>query len=482
MTDSRAIKLHDGDQRGDHVVYLMSRDQRTQDNHALLNAQQKANELSLPLVVVFNLFGMTKNRAYEHAAFILAGLKEVKNNLNDHNVNFVLTAENTPHNLEATLKSFKPAALFFDFSPLKRPRYLAKKIAKNLEIETYVVDTHNIIPVWLASDKQEFAAHTFRRKIHKYLEQYLIEPEKLQKHQYTSALDTQGLTFSQAHTYIENLYPKRNVEIWYKPGENAAKNQLEDFIDQKLQNYSSSRNDIAVEGQSELSPYLHFGHISSLRVALEVLYATDTRPLLFEQAKMAQSGDTPSKVDGMNALFEEMIVRKELSDNFCFYAKSYRDFSSLPEWSRNTLDIHSSDKREFHYSLRQLEDAETHDQIWNTAQKELTTLGKMHGYMRMYWAKKILEWTKTPKEALDYTIILNDRYSIDGGDPNGYVGILWSIAGLHDRPWTERPVFGKVRYMNEAGLKRKFDTTAYINTLHKFKVKTKRTIQNDGSL
>ena len=197
-----------------------------------------------------------------------------------------------------------------------------------------------------------------------------------------------------------------------------------------------------------MSPYLHFGQISSLRIVLEARKALDKNSNL--QADY-------------DALFEELVVRKELSDNFCYYNQNYNSLSGAPEWAQKTLAKHSSDKREFVYTKEQFENAQTHDEAWNAAQRQLRATGKIHGYMRMYWAKKVLEWSKTPEEAHDTLLFLNDFYSIDGGDPNGYVGILWSIAGLHDRPWGERPVYGTIRSMVYSGLKRKFDVNQYIN-------------------
>jgi deoxyribodipyrimidine photo-lyase len=164
---------------------------------------------------------------------------------------------------------------------------------------------------------------------------------------------------------------------------------------------------------------------------------------------------------GVDALIEEMIVRKELADNYCYYNPHYDSLEAAPAWARDSLDKHRGDAREFLYSKEQLEEGSTHDPAWNAAQRQLRKTGKIHGYMRMYWAKKVLEWTESPEQAIVYLIYLNDHYSIDGGDPNGYAGILWSVAGVHDRPWQERSVFGVIRYMNYAGLKRKFDIQAY---------------------
>lgn len=444
----------------------MSRDQRVADNHALLAAQEKALELKVGLVVVFNFFTPNGVRAYEHAAFMLAGLKEVASSLESLSIPFVMTHADFSTPLEQALKEIQPSALYFDFSPLKGPRTLAKHLAKSIGTSTYVVDTHNIIPVWVASDKQEYAAHTFRRKVHKYLETYVTTAAKITQHPHPAKDLPESMTFDEAEQFIQT-YPKRGIELRFTPGEKAAKKQLDTFIDQRLEKYALQRNNIAQDYQTGLSPYLHFGQLSSLRVALDVLSHTNEIPLLFNEARMASPGTIPSAADGMNALFEEMIVRKELSDNFCLYAKSYTNFEAVPNWAAATLEKHRDDMREFSYSADELEQGKTHDEIWNAAQYELAKTGKLHGYLRMYWAKKILEWSATPEEALATTIYLNDAYSIDGGDPNGYVGALWSIAGLHDRPWTERPIFGMVRYMNAAGMRRKFDVDAYINRVTK---------------
>ena len=196
-------------------------------------------------------------------------------------------------------------------------------------------------------------------------------------------------------------------------------------------------------GQSDLSPYLHFGQIAPQRVAWEI-----------------QQSDAPR--EAKQAFLEELIVRRELSDNFCWYNPDYDKFSGFPEWARKTLDQHRLDQRDFLYSLEEFEPGRTHDALWNAAQLEMVSRGKMHGYMRMYWAKKILEWTNSPEEALEIAIYLNDRYELDGRDPNGYVGVAWSIGGVHDRAWAERPVFGKIRYMSLAGCKRKFKVDEYI--------------------
>ncbi|MCF8265767.1 MAG: deoxyribodipyrimidine photolyase, partial [Melioribacteraceae bacterium] len=230
---------------------------------------------------------------------------------------------------------------------------------------------------------------------------------------------------------------------WLIPGESTAKSILEKFINQKLESYNQHRNDPNLNALSNLSPYFHFGQISPQRVALAVSSVNN-----FPESK--------------DAFLEELIVRRELSDNFCYYNSKYDSFEGFHDWAKKTLNEHREDKREFIYRLEQFENAETHDGLWNAAQIEVIKKGKMHGFMRMYWAKKILEWTESPEQALEFALYLNDKYQLDGRDPNGYVGVAWSIGGVHDRAWTERPVFGKIRFMNYNGCKRKFDIKSYI--------------------
>jgi deoxyribodipyrimidine photo-lyase len=230
---------------------------------------------------------------------------------------------------------------------------------------------------------------------------------------------------------------------WIRAGEGAARRALSAFVKRKLPLYDEMRNDPSKDGQSHLSPYVHFGQLAAQRIALEVRKAA-----------------APSS--SKDSFLEELVVRRELSDNFCYYNPHYDTFQGFPDWAKTTLDLHRKDRREYLYSLEEFEHAKTHDDAWNAAQKEMVLRGKMHGYMRMYWGKKILEWTESPEDALKIAIYLNDTYELDGRDPNGYVGIAWSIGGVHDRAWKERAVFGKIRYMNYKGLKSKFDIGKYI--------------------
>ena len=446
--------------KGSCVVYVMSRDQRVDDNFALLLAQREALERRLPLVVLFVLRDRPGGRSREHFLFMLDGLEEVSRRLQELGIAWVLRQGSPSRTTLATLRELDAASVYLDFSPLRGARARAELLAREFEGSTHVVDAHNVIPAWEVSDKQEVAAHTMRSKVHKLLGRYLEAPPRIVHHPYSLADHPETLSFEQARDIVHGL-PACGIRIAHPPGEKAARRHLQEFIDEKLEHYALLRNDVGRDFQSDLSPWLHLGQISSLRVALQVIEAVGRPPLLLERAKLAEHSGQPSAYDGMNALLEEVIVRKELSDNFCLHNPHYKSLQGAPEWGRQTLEAHREDPREFTYSLQEWEEARTHDRAWNAAQTQLRRVGKIHGYMRMYWAKKMLEWSRSPEEAVEMCVYLNDKYSVDGGDPNGYAGILWSIGGLHDHPWKERPVFGKIRYMSAEGIRRKYDLDSY---------------------
>jgi len=337
----------------------------------------------------------------------------------------------------------KTGVLVTDFDPLRLKRAWKKAVLSKIPIPVYEVDAHNVIPCWVASPKQEFAAYTFRPKVKRQLAEFLDDFPSLRKHPFSGERRVKHTDWTAIRKSLEVDRAVWEVE-WIKPGEKAALQALHHFVEHKLSEYDRKRNDPSQDGQSHLSPYLHFGQISAQRVAIEI-----------KRAK--------SSVKDRAAFLEELIVRRELSDNYCFYNPHYDSFQGFPDWARKSLDEHREDKREHLYSLEQFETARAHDELWNAAQLEMVKTGKMHGYMRMYWAKKMLEWTKTPEEAQKIAIHLNDKYELDGRDPNGYVGIAWSIGGVHDRAWFPRPIFGKIRYMSFRGAQSKFDVKAYIS-------------------
>ena len=439
----RIKKLNSYDYSGGPVCYWMNREGRVEDNWALLFAQQKALEYEVPLIVVYNLDPGFLGGGYRQHAFKIKGLQEVENDLRMKGLPFFLVSEK--ETVVDLLKFFEEkdvGLVVTDFCPLRISREWSASIRKKLIIPMYGVDAHNIVPIWEASDKKEFAAHTLRTKINKKLGIFLTPiPTVLRHpHKYTGEIpkiDWNGLlTNPQINQMIQEV-------DWIEPGYRAARDLLKYFVQQKLDGYVLKRNDPNKDGLSCMSPYLHYGQIAPQRVALE-----------------AQRAHVPT--DDKEAFLEELIVRRELADNFCFYELQYDKFEGFHEWAQKTLNEHREDKREYLYDLEEFEKAQTHDDLWNAAQTEMVKRGKMHGFMRMYWAKKILEWTKSPEEALEVAIYLNDKYELDGRDPGGYTGVAWSIGGVHDRAWGERDVFGKIRFMNYAGCKRKFDVKAYV--------------------
>ena len=307
--------------------------------------------------------------------------------------------EKTPAEI---IKNLNPALIILDFNPILKRKYL-----KNADFKIYEVDGHNIIPARFVSYKQEYSAATMRRKIYYNISPFLTE--------------------------FDNLATEK-VEADYV---------LEDFIKNKLPYYAEYKNDISKNVLSGLSKYLNLGFISSQRVTLEVI---------------------KSDVDNINkeTFLEELIVRKELADNFCLYSKNFKDFSGVPSWAKISLENHKHDIRPYIYSTYELENAKTHDKLWNATQIQLIREGTIHGYLRMYWAKKILEWTPSPKEGLKMAIYLNDKYAYDSPSANGYTGILWAIAGLHDRAFIDYSITGKIRRMTYDSLKRKYDLGNYL--------------------
>jgi len=440
INEKRVRLLQNGNETNGPVVYWMSRDQRAHDNWALLFAQKLALEKKKSLAVVFNLVPDFLEATIRQYGFMLKGLQKVEKELSKHNIPFFLTTGKPEEEIPQLLKNINASILVSDFDPLKVKRIWKREVAKQISIPLYEVDAHNIVPCLYVSDKLEFAAYTLRPKIHKALIEFMDEFPKLKKMS-KNGISSDKTDWNKIQKSLKVNFEVKEVD-WIKPGETAALKSLENFLKYKFDKYNELRNDPIKDGQSNLSPYLHFGQISAQRIALETERLNGNK-------------------DSAKSFWEELIVRRELADNFCYFNKNYDSFDGFHEWAKTSLNEHRKDEREFVYTLKQFEEANTHEDLWNAAQMEMVTTGKMHGYMRMYWAKKILEWTKSPEDALRIAIYLNDKYELDGRDPNGYTGIAWSIGGIHDRPWFERPVYGKIRYMNRNGAEKKFDIKAY---------------------
>jgi len=314
------------------------------------------------------------------------------------------------------------------------------------------VESDVIVPVQAAADKEAYAAATLRPKIQKHLQRYLVPVEATPLKRDGLGFRPKGLNLQQVDKILSRLQIDRTVRPvrHYRGGTSNAHRLLDDFISEKLKYYAEQRSDPSKDYGSHMSPYLHFGQISPLEIAL----------------KVSQVRGKPKETT--EAYLEELIIRRELSMNFVHYNPDYDSFKALPDWAKATLKTHQKDRREYLYSRKEYEHARTHDPYWNAAQREMVITGKMHNYMRMYWGKKILEWSAAPEEAFRTVLYLNNRYELDGRDPNSFTGVAWCF-GKHDRPWGERPIFGTVRYMSSAGLERKLDMEAYVRKIETMK-------------
>lgn len=439
MNDIFSFNLNDRNYNGGHVVLWMQRDQRVRDNRALIFACDLAEANRATLSVVFCLADGFTNAADVHYQFMLDGLRQVAADLAELNIPFHLLYGEPPQEICRYAEIASAGCVVTDFLPMKIAMRWKSEAADTLQVPLIEVDAHNIVPCRVASPKKEYAAATFRHKINKLLPQYLTELRPLKITEQANLPLTCGISFGEAYEKFGCEYNLPTIS-----GEMAANAALADFTENRLNGYAADRNDPNMDAQSGLSPYFHFGQLAPQRAALA-----------------AMSADAPE--EDKAAFLEELIVRRELADNYCFYNENYDSVKGADNWALKTIEEHRDDTREYIYGYDQLRLAHTHDDLWNAAQAEMVQTGKMHGYMRMYWAKKILEWTPDAETAFKYAVLLNDTYSLDGRDPNGYVGVAWSVCSVHDRAWRERPVFGKIRYMNYNGCRSKFDVKAYID-------------------
>jgi deoxyribodipyrimidine photo-lyase len=443
---SRLRALNDRPPRegGKYVLYWMQASQRTRFNHALEHAIERGNELGLPIAVGFGLTDDYPEANARHYAFMLQGLRDVAGGLAKRGIPFVVR-HGSPADVAIEL-SRDAAVIVCDRGYLRHQKQWRDDVADGARCEVVEVESDVVVPVEVASDKHEFAARTLRPRIHRHLAAYLRPVKPIRLKAASNRLRLRGdIDVSDPAKALAKLKLDRSVapSARFTGGEVAAGVLLKEFTASKLAGYATKRNEPALQHTSTLSAYLHFGQISPLEIALAVSKSS------------APKGDR-------DAYLEELIVRRELSINFAHFNPRYDDYAGLPEWSRKTLAEYRRDKRPRIYSRQHLERAQTDDRYWNAAQLEMVRTGFMHNYMRMYWGKRFLEWTRTPQQAYEYCIHLNNKYFLCGRDPNAWANVAW-IFGLHDRPWgPARPIFGLVRYMNAAGLERKFDMDAYV--------------------
>lgn len=441
ISSARLKVLVDAPPRADgaYVLYWMQQSQRAEFNPALEYALEQANALDLPLLVCFGLTAFPEANA-RHYDFMLRGLTEVRRRLAERGVGFVIRKA-PPH--ELTLQLAADAALVVcDRGYLKIQRTWRARLAQGLTRRLVQVEGDVVVPIEQASGKHEYAARTIRPRIHRAWDDNLddLQPRPVRRRAdglaVASDIDLEDVPGVLAGLKIDaSVGPVKR----FIPGEGAARERLEDFIARDLARYGELRGKPEANVASHMSPYLHFGQISPIEIALAVRRAPAS--------------------DSRASYLEELIVRRELAMNHAFYDPGYDTYEVLPQWARNTLADHAGDPRPHLYTRAQFEAAETHDPYWNAAMREMLATGYMHNHLRMYWGKKILNWSASPEEAFETTLALNNRWFLDGRDANSFTNVGW-IFGLHDRPWGPQPVFGTVRSMG-ANTFKKFDADAY---------------------
>jgi deoxyribodipyrimidine photo-lyase len=426
------------------VVYWMQRAQRARDNPALDTAVLAANALDLPLVVHFGLHPGYPRSNLRHYAFLLDGVLETARAIEARGAAFAFRPY-PDHSLVHFCEEVSPALVVGDENPLREPEGWRRSAAERLRVPFWTVDADVIVPTD-HFDREEWAARTLRPKIARLLPRYLARSSKPRvRRRWTRASKPRSAPIEPARLLATLPIDRSAGPVpGARGGTAAGLRALRRFLKGPLQRYHLDRNTPPIDGTSRLSAYLHFGHLGPHTVALAV-----RRALAPGAAK--------------EAYLEELIVRRELAVNFVSRNAQYDDVASAPNWGSRTLARHARDTRERIYSWDALEAGATEDRLWNAAQREMVATGRMHGYMRMYWAKRLLDWTPSPAAAYRAAVLLNDRWELDGRDPNGYAGIAWAICGKHDRPWPpERRVLGFIRPMSASGAARKFDVEAYI--------------------
>ncbi len=436
----RARKLKDRPLRPGPVIYWMDRDQRVDDNWALEYARQVADERDVPLCVVFCLVPEYLGATIRQNGFMIRGLPELEHRLRALGIGFQLHLGLPEIFLPQFLHRVHAGLLVTDFDPLSIKRAWRKRVYVQDGLPFHEVDAHNIVPCWRVGARKISSFQMFRAKIAPLLDEFLTAiPPSVSPGRSWEGDGTVNWT-----EVMSKLRTDRSVKEVERivPGERAAKYALDHFCQHRLGTYPEDSMNPLVGGQSDLSPYLHFGQLAAQRAALEVKGSAAS-----EEAK--------------TVYLDQLVVKKELADNFCLHTPEYDTFGAFPKWARDSIDRHRSDPREHLYTREQFENAGTHDPLWNAAQTELLKIGKIHGSLRAYWAEKMLEWTASPEEALCIAIYLNDQYGLDGRDPSGYSGIAMVLGGLYGRPWRPKEVLGKIRARTYTEERMSYDIHAY---------------------
>jgi len=433
---------------GRAVVYWMQRALRLVDNPALDVAVEAGNLLGLPVVVYFQVISNYPNANLRHYHFLAQALREVAEEASERGLGFVVRRR--PDRLEAFLEEVGAAMLIGDETPCREPERWRKTLARRLRIPFWTVDADVVVPS-AVFNRSYTLLHHFRPHLHRELPRFLVPPKKtapVKEWKPKKKLASYALNGDITAGFTRLDRSVKPVD-GFTGGTRAALRRLKEFVNRELANYEEDRNHPEKQGTSRLSPWLHFGNIGPVTVALAVQNAV----------RKGKAGPAAAE-----KFLDELIGWRELAVLFVRHEPDYDNWKCAAPWAMHTLTAHAGDARPRRYSFEQLDRGETGDELWNAAQQQMVRTGWMHNVMRMYWGKKILEWAPEPATAFDWAVTLNDRYELDGRDPSGYAGIAWAVVGRHDRPWFERPVFGLVRTMTAKSTAKKFDAANYIRS------------------
>jgi deoxyribodipyrimidine photo-lyase len=429
------------------VVYWMQRAMRIVDNPALDVAIEAGNALGLPVVAFFSVIPNYPNANLRHYHFLAQGLRDVAEDAAERGIGFVVR-RHPDNSLEAFLEEVGAALLIGDENPCREPERWRAVLAKRLKLPYWTVDADVVVPSRIFG-RSYALLHHFRPHLKAELPKFLVPARKVTPNQpWRPPKPLASFDLSRDITEGFSKLDRTVAPVdTFTGGTHAALARLRSFVRDGLKHYETARNHPELDGTSRLSPYLHFGHIGPLTIALAAQDA-------------AKRGHAPQSA--ADKFLDELIGWRELAVLFVRHEPNYDNWESAAPWARKTLMEHARDDRPHRYTFAQLDRGHTADELWNAAQLQMVSTGWMHNYMRMYWAKKILEWAPDPARAFEWAVTLNDRYELDGRDPNGYAGIAWALVGRHDRPWFNRAVFGLIRPMSGASLAKKFDAGAYI--------------------
>jgi deoxyribodipyrimidine photo-lyase len=466
--------------KGAYVLYWMIACRRTRWNFSLQRTLEWGTELKKPLLIFEPLrigYPWSSDRFHR---FILDGMAANAEALKKSNATYYPYVEPFPDadkGLLAALAARACVVVTDDFPAFFIPSMI-KAVSGSLPVRLEKVDSNGLLPMG-AADAVFTAAQFFRRFLQRELPVHLAlmpEAEPLRSKTLPAPLPVPKEILKRwspvSQEWLEGdpkAFSALNIDhhvaaVERRGGSKEAAKRLKVFLDTRLSLYPENRNHPDEDGTSGLSPYLHFGHLSVHEVFQGLAEREDWE--LDHLPKKVTGGRAGwwRMSEGAEAFLDELVTWREIGFNMCSQRSDYARYESLPDWALKTLGQHAEDRRRHLYSLEQFEAASTHDPLWNAAQTQLLLEGRIHNYLRMIWGKKILEWTPSPQEALAIMIELNNKYALDGRDPNSYTGILWCM-GRYDRAWgPERPIFGKVRYMSSENTMRKLRVSEYLST------------------